>query len=115
MTGPATVQFRDTTFNGQPGYVCTFPLTLTTSGGRPGDNAYFTYAEYTVDVQGQQDFAGTLAANYLFNPNTSIAAGDTLTGTISVIAKGDYQLSLGLYYSTPETNTESTGYISSCE
>jgi hypothetical protein len=116
FSGPLVVQGHDTTGSADSSYVCHFPITLTTTGGRSGELATFDSAGYQVQLEnGSATYSGQLAHGNLFYPKTEITAGDTLVQNFAVVAAGPFYFSTILYYSAPQGDTGSTAYTSTCE
>jgi hypothetical protein len=115
LSGPDSVQGHDTTTNGQAGYVCHFPMALTTSGGAEGETATFDSAGYQVQVTNGLSYSGDLQNDNFFYPHAGVTSGDTLVENFSVVAAGPFQFSAILYYSGPQADTGSTAYTAACD
>jgi hypothetical protein len=116
LTGPATVQGRDTTVSGQAVYYCDFQLTATATGGSAGQGATWGGAHYTYTLASTGATSGNAIAqaSAFFSGNPGVSTGTDVSQVHFAGWSSPFELSLVLYYSTPRSSSDSAMYNFSC-
>jgi hypothetical protein len=116
VAGPGTVQGHDTTISGNASYVCYYRLTVTASGGSPGEVATWGggHETFTLASNGQVSSKVIAAANAFFGGDLSVPAGTQVVGNDFSWWVGPFSHSLTFYYGTPQVAIDSATVSFSC-
>jgi hypothetical protein len=116
LTGPATVQGLDTTKSGQAFLYCDYQLTATASGGSAGEVATWGSATYTyVLASNGETYSNTDQASAYFDGDPVVPGGSDVSQGHVAGWVGPFKMYLVLYYSTPQSSTDSALYNFSCQ
>ena len=115
LSGPATVQGRDTTESGAALYYCDFQLTAKASGGTAGEVATWGNSHYTyTQTSDGYTYTGSDPAPRYFDGDSEIETGTEETQGHIASWLGPFSLALVLYYSTLQGTSDSATYSFSC-